>query len=349
MINIEAKLFDGQQSSQTAVVLKVFENGAVEIQTAGGKEVLFRQSNFFARVSDRLAGTPRYLTFSNAMVLETDDNQSVDLLLKRIKGEKWTRLVHLLESKTGYIVAALILVILVGAGIVKYGMPAAAKVITEHLPASLFATADRQVLELMDRMVLKTSELPEEIEKRVRAHFQEAIDTHAPLSITLLFRNGGMLGPNAFALPGGTIIFTDELVTLAEHDDELLGIMAHEIGHVVHQHAMRRMVQGSMISFAFLALTGDASGVSEIFLGVPVVLTQLAYSRAFEMEADRYALNFLVSRNIPPECFAEILERIDQRYQAQEKEEKESRWTGYLSTHPPTSERVIAFRGGKAP
>jgi Zn-dependent protease with chaperone function len=219
----------------------------------------------------------------------------------------------------------------------------AAKYISAYLPRSFFDTADRQTLSALDRLIFKPSELDAQLQSRVRQHLQGAIDAHPAQAITLQFRKGGKLGPNAFALPGGTIFFTDELIRLAEHDDEILGVMAHEIGHVVYQHAMRRMVQDSLLSFALLALTGDASGVSELFLGLPVVLTELAYSRGFEREADQYALAYLQSHDIAPGRFADLLTRIDKSHKEQASADKEEKWTGYLATHPPTPDRVKTF------
>ena len=130
--------------------------------------------------------------------------------------------------------------------------------------------------------------------------------------LTVLFRKGGRVGPNAFALPDGTILFTDEMVRLADHDDELVAVLAHEIGHVVHRHGLRAVIQDSLLGFALLAITGDATGSSELFLGLPVLLTQLAYSRTFEREADNYALDYLRAHNIPPIHFAHLMRRIEQ-------------------------------------
>ena len=102
-----------------------------------------------------------------------------------------------------------------------------------------------------------------------------------------------------------------------------------------------------MLSFAILALTGDASGVSELFLGLPVILTEMAYSREFERDADRYALDYLLANDVPPERFADILARIDKNHNDQNSGEGEG-WTGYLATHPPTAERVKVFRAAGA-
>ena len=82
------------------------------------------------------------------------------------------------------------------------------------------------------------------------------------------------------------------MVRLAQHDDELVAVLAHEVGHVIHRHGLRVIIQNSLLGFTLLAITGDAACSSELFLGLPVLLTQLAYSRTFECEADSYALDY---------------------------------------------------------
>jgi Zn-dependent protease with chaperone function len=106
---------------------------------------------------------------------------------------------------------------------------------------------------------------------------------------------------------------------------------------------MRRIVQDSLLSFAFLALTGDSTGVSELFLGFPVVLTELAYSREFERDADQYAMEYLKGQRIEPSRFSDLLARIEKKHGEQGNSESD-KWSGYLSTHPPTQERLIPFR-----
>ena len=343
MITVEGQWFDGRTSAQIAVVLRVYDNEAVEVLRAGNGDVVYRRKRFDAKVSDRLADTPRAICFPDGAVLETDDNAGVDRILGAFCRDHWSLWVHILESRRRYVLAAFLIVLLIAAATVKYVVPVAAKVVTAALPESIHRMADEQTLNFLDKAALDESELPEETATRVRKHLQPAIDNHPALDLVVVFRKGGKLGPNAFALPGGTIVFTDEMVEAAKDDDELLAVMAHEIGHVFHQHGMRRMVQDSMLSFAILALTGDASGVSELFLGLPVVLTELAYSRGFERDADRYALDYLLAHDVPPERFADILSRIDKNHKEQKSEEGGG-WTGYLATHPPTPERVQAFR-----
>ena len=343
MIVLDGKWYDGKTSGQVRALLRVLDDGTLRVERADTGEMLHRQAAAEVRISDRLGDTPRSLTFSGGAVFETAANTAVDRLLAGMRRQRRSRWVHALESKKRYALAAGLLVLLIGAGLVRYGIPTTARLLAPLLPHALYETADCQTLALLDRALLKTSKLPQDVQDRVRQHLQPIVAAHPDLDLDVVFRRGGRLGPNALALPGGTVVFTDEMVEIAEHDDELLAVMAHETGHVAHRHAMRRMVQDSLLSFALLALTGDASGAAELFLGLPVMLTELAYSREFERDADRYALDYLRRNQIPATRFADLLERIDQR-RKNLPQGREGGWSGYLATHPSTPERIKEFR-----
>ena len=157
-----------------------------------------------------------------------------------------------------------------------------------------------------------------------------------------MFRKGGKIGPNAFALPSGTIVFTDEMIQIAERDDELSAVLLHEIGHIVHRHSMRTLIQDSLLGFVLLAMTGDVAGSSELFLALPVLLTEMAYSRKFEREADAYALTAMQDHGIPPVRFASLMRRIEDQKPGTSDMASE-KWVNYLSTHPLTEERLKEF------
>jgi Zn-dependent protease with chaperone function len=230
-------------------------------------------------------------------------------------------------------------------GGIKYGVPSASRIIADRLPPSILHAAGKQTLGILDKSVLGESGLDKAIQSRLQQHFRPVIDGHSNQMLRVVFRKGGRVGPNAFALPDGTIIFTDEMVRLARHDDELTAVLAHEVGHVVHRHGLRAIIQNSLLGFALLAITGDATGSSELFLGLPVLLTQMAYSRAFEREADRYALDYMRAHDIPPIHFARLMRRIEQTSSPRPKG-SEPTWSGYLSSHPLTAERIQPFEKG---
>ncbi len=342
MISITGKWYDSRTSAQVDAVCRIYDNGAVQVERLEDGESLLSLPRFDIKASPRLAETPRRLYFPAGEKFETKDNDAVDKAMDTFKRRSWLRIVHRLESRKRYIVLALASLLLFMWASMKYGVPAAARLIAFQLPPSIHDMAGRQGLDILDRSIFSDSELDEATRTRLMEHFRPVIKDHSGYELKILFRKGGHVGPNAFALPGRTIIFTDEMVQLAAHDDELLAVLTHEIGHIVHRHGMRRVIQDSLLGFALLAITGDVSGSSELFLGIPVLLTELGYSRKFEREADRYAIDSLRSRGTPPIHFARLMRRIDKKL-ASESVLLDGKWLNYLSTHPMTKERLRDF------
>jgi len=349
MITIRGKWFDGQRSIAVDSILRVFSNGAWQLLRADGSEILREQVVFSWQISARLGGTPRYLTLPDKGSFETLDNDGIDAVLSLLQHSHWSGWLHILESRICYVLVAVLLFAIIAIAGVKYGIPLASKIFADHLPEVALSKAGEQTLAVFDKTLLEPSELEHNREKKLRSHLQTVIDDHQDLQLEILFRKGGRMGPNAFALPSGQIIFTDEMVSFAEHDDELLAVLAHEVGHVVHRHGIRRLIQGSLLSFAVLAVTGDASGVAELFLGLPVVLTELGYSRGFEGQADMYALHYLRSHAIDPHHFANIMTRITSKEGEEKGGGKSGQWTSYLSTHPAIQERIKLFTESESP
>ena len=126
----------------------------------------------------------------------------------------------------------------------------------------------------------------------------------------LRFYSGRRLGANAFAVPGGTVIITDELIELAEHDEEIIAVLAHEVGHVAGRHVMQRLAQTSSMLVVWTAFTGDVSVAALSILG-PDQLVAMSYSRNFERDADRFAFDYLERAGIPPTRLGDILRRLE--------------------------------------
>ncbi len=344
MIEIRGHLYDGKTSAQTPAVCRVYDNGAVRLdRPENGESIVSAAAVDAIRFSPRLADTPRYLYFPGGEKFETQDNESVDRLLRSHRKRVGMGFVHLLESKKRYVLISLAIAVLFVGAMVRYGVPAAARVIAFHLPPGIMKTAAEQTMAALDRSVFSPTELDAATRKRLDRHFGPLLEAHRTHSLSVAFRKSGRIGPNAFALPDGTVVFTDQMVQLAEADDELLAVLAHEAGHVVHRHGMRRVVQDSLLAFALMAITGDASGTSELFYGMPVILTELAYSRQFEREADHYALAYLREHDIQTVHFARLMRRIEQWQKEKRGTGSSGQWSTYLSTHPSTEERLRAF------
>src|SRR5438094_7952747 len=96
---------------------------------------------------------------------------------------------------------------------------------------------------------------------------------------SLEFRQS-FIGANAFALPSGIIVVTDDLVRLSRSDDEVLGVLAHELGHVKHRHTMRRLLEGSATALIIAGGTGDLASTTSPAAAAPAARLQTTYPRA---------------------------------------------------------------------
>lgn len=339
-MKLTGKWFDGCTSNSTPAIMTILDDGSWKVVRANDQTLIHFGDRFQPTVSPRLANTPRYLSFSGDESFETNDNDGVDRALPLLQQKSWSPKLHLLESRFRYVLLAVIIFVGLAFAGVKYGVPTVSYHIAQRIPQTMLSTASSQTLAIFDKMLFKPSELEEQKERQVRAFLQPALDDHPELAIEIVFRKGEKIKENAFALPDGRIIITDEMVQLIEKDEELLAIVYHEIGHIVHKHGIRRLIQNSLLSFALLSITGDTSGVSEVFLGLPVLLTELGYSRDFEFEADRYAVDYLKAHSISPDHFSTILLRLSKTGESNEGNSNDQKWFHYFSTHPATVERV---------
>jgi len=237
------------------------------------------------------------------------------------------RVVCGLQSRQPVMVAA-------GGAFVVWGVPALAHRAAFMVPAETSEYIGKGTLELLDE-AMSQSELLDEDESRLRERFAEITrDAAEGHDFELVFRRGEAFGANALALPSGTIVLTDELVELAEHEDEIVAVLAHEVGHVVHRHGLRHVIQTSALAVAVVLVTGDLSSTSSFVALIPTLLVETSFSREFEREADDYAAAWLHRRAIPTSRLATMLRRLTESHG------EGPEIAAYLSTHPTTEERI---------
>jgi len=133
---------------------------------------------------------------------------------------------------------------------------------------------------------------------------------------------------------------TDELVQLAQNDDEVLAVLAHEIGHIRHRHSLRGVLQSSTVALTVASLTGDLTSLTSLSATLPTLLVELKYSRAFELEADDYAIDMLRDIDIAPETLGDILIRLTADM---------PELPPYFKSHPSSLERAARITEGLQP
>jgi predicted Zn-dependent protease len=140
---------------------------------------------------------------------------------------------------------------------------------------------------------------------------------------------------NAFATPGGRIYVYTGLLLAAENEAEVIGVLGHEMGHVVGRHSARQLVGTfGLQTVIAMALGKDADDVVKITAALAGKTAQLAYGRDNELEADTYGARYASAAGYDPRGLATFFEKLKARHGD----------TGpvlaFFSTHPSTGERI---------
>jgi Zn-dependent protease with chaperone function len=334
---LSANLFDGQTAKRRSVQVKLTVPGYIVLQELG---TLSRFRLEDVDISEQLGNQPARVELPDGARLEVSDSETFYAELQNAAGPKqW---LHTLESRWAFATLALVLTLAFGWTAYSWGIPAAARLAAFATPPELDSAIGVEGLALLDERVLAPSELDLQRQLELLTVFMSVVATLGPdaeYRYQLVFRKGQGLGANALALPAGTIVLTDEFVALAEHDDEIAAVLAHEVGHIRNRHALRSLLQNSVVAGLILVLTGDISSATSIAAGIPTVLANAGYSRDFEFEADDVAREYLLKNDIPLHRFADVIERLEEQ-----EGEPSAGITNLLATHPAAAECAQNFR-----
>lgn len=138
---------------------------------------------------------------------------------------------------------------------------------------------------------------------------------------------------NAFALPGGHIVFNKGLLKMAASWEEVLGVAAHEAAHMTEKHHLRGLVSKFGVFNLLRLFIGDGGAMHDLILTSGAKLDELANSREFEEEADLKGFEYLMNAKINPEgmkIFFTKLDKLKDNHKVPE----------FMNTHPSTSARI---------
>lgn len=329
-----AYLYDGKTAGRKPVTVKLSLPGYIVVQEFGAL-ARFRLDD--VTVSDRLGSQPARIELPDNVRLEVPSPAAFYAALADVSGSRqW---LHAFESRWALVLLALALTAALGWAAYVWGIPAAARQIAFALPREVDAAIGQEGLELLDGYLLAPTELDDDRRRQIDAVFGRVVNVAgAGDDYQLVYRRGAAMGANALALPAGIVVLTDELVQLAEHDEEIAAVLAHEIGHVRNRHALRALLQNSTVAGFIVLVTGDINSAGSIAAGIPTVLAQADYSRDFETEADAVAREYMEQQGVPLHRFADIIVRLDDVDGSREE------GAGLLSTHPAAVERARNFR-----
>ena len=267
--------------------------------------------------------------------------------------------VRLQQSWRAVALSLLALVTLIVA-LQQWGVPVAARAIVALTPRTVDTAIGDYTLAAIDEHWMQPSALPAQQALQIQQALAKAVAGMPPGTVPRwqLALRATKLGPNALALPNGTIILTDDMVTMVDGDEDVLvGVLAHELGHVQHRHGMRMLVQVAALGTLAGAVVGD---FSSLLASVPALMGQASYSRHAEQEADAMSVDVLRHAHLSPTVMVTMFDKLAEWRLRKEQEAAEKHhaevakkadaddgpsWLGIaFSSHPADAQRVQFFQ-----
>lgn len=147
---------------------------------------------------------------------------------------------------------------------------------------------------------------------------------------------------NAFALPGGQIFITTALLDALETEDQLAGVLAHEIVHVLARHSAQQIAKqdlaGGLVSA--VAVGSGSAGAAQTAAMIGQLVT-MRYGRDNEIQSDTFGICLMLAAGYPPEAMIEVMQILEQASGGSPQPE-------FMSTHPDPGNRVAQIQNAIA-
>ena len=340
---VDCRYFDGRTSRAWPATIDV-DGEALRVTGEGVDRTVERRSLSFAPAIGR---GPARIAFGDGSLCEIDDRDAAASLFASLGHREG--LADRLASRTGRVVAVTVAFIVVMGALYRWGIPWIADAIVDRAPTSWDHALGDGILETLDRRrFFQPSTLPQAQRDRIAQRFDALTWPADGAQRQLVFRKLGV--PNALALPGGTIVLTDEIVALADGDDDAIAtVLAHEVGHVAHRDVLRQLTRSTITSALASWYLGDVSNAAAVAAGS---IGTLSYSRAAEHRADLYAIDVMRANGRSTRGAATLFRRLqawepprkgDDGAKDEKPKRDRLRVPEYLATHPDTDDRIRLF------
>ncbi len=317
----------------------------VEIEGEGTKKYPIHR----VTVSDRLGSLPYRLDFPDGSAFESAQYDKIDACFSSLpRRAVW---INKMESRWLWVISAMVLIPAILIVVILYGLPAMVKPMAKMIPQEVARYLDLEVIASLDGVWFQDSTLGIREHQMLNSAWSRLGLDEQEERFTLLRRSSPAIGANAFALPGGHIIVTDELFEVLKTENRIMAVLAHEQGHVELLHGLRNILQSIGVAAILSAVVGDVGGLAELILASgPTILAQSAYSRDMETEADDFAFKRLEQLGVSAACLGVGLQMLEDSHGFGDETESDHEgidWVGLLSSHPETKARVAAAGEGE--
>lgn len=229
-----------------------------------------------------------------------------------------------------------------------WGVPALADRVAERVPVSWEEKLGDTIL---SALIKEKTSVPVEMQNIVDAITGRLLSTipEQPYPIKVHIHPGSVV--NAMALPGGHILIFQGMLNLTESPEELAGVMAHEIQHVLKRHSTRGIIRALASSMLITLMVGDVNNAMGTVLELAGQMERLRFSREMENEADAEGMRMILKAGVDPQgmvtLFAKLraieeesLSEMKKNIPQEQGDAENPQWSEYFSTHPAGKGRV---------
>lgn len=217
-----------------------------------------------------------------------------------------------------------------------WGLPALASFIALRVPVSWEEGLGQGVVERIVPASRRCIDPERQVALETILTRLVAAGPKSPYHFTIMVADDSVI--NAFAAPGGFVVVNLGLLRATETREELAGVLAHEVQHVLLHHPTRALAREIPLRIAIAAVFGG-DAVGALAARTAGTLGALRYQRGDELEADREGLHMLQAAWVDTRGMVDFFKTLE----AQGREAP--RVATYLSSHPQTADRIAALRG----
>ncbi len=305
MNTFRARYYDGTTLKPKAVTL-IFEKKRLCVLEAGNQTEIKLEGTYSCDIHQH------HLSLTFAEGRRYDIFEPSNDLIQMLEPEHLDKIFHRFKKKPFYLIALFVLSLLGVTLVTQWTIPTLARLLIAMTPEGRLDTYSEVISNGVIDQVGKPSRLCPSSQKKIINLVQDKLLSSEPdirRRITINFRSD--VGINAFALPDGNILLTDDLVRFISSHEELLGIVGHEIGHVMERHSLQRILETVILGFLWDALTGDLSSTAAAAAALPLIMQYSAYSRKAEHAADAYGVQLMKKNQLDPTYMAYFFAKLD--------------------------------------
>ena len=344
---ISATYFDGRSAAAQSVELHIKD----DVINLLGKGINLFFTIDQLRLNEPFLAAPSFLELGNGAHIEVASSEGKAALQQALDFQP-SQIVRWQQKWVGALIATEVMIGLLLSAYF-WGIPKMTEIVVARIPDSVEQQLGAELIPTLENGFFTPSGLSDQRMEQAQKIFDAITPAHPRVPMRLLFRRAPSLGANAVALPGGTIVVTDQMIATitAKTGDlkgdqaiQLAGVFAHEIGHVENKHTLKALLSNSALAVISASLFGDFSAV---ITAMPVALIHSEYSRNMEAQADEFAIKRFHELGYSTNQMANLFELLHKKSAKDDLGDMPS-WmrvaTDFSASHPSDEARIQRFR-----